>query len=466
MIDSHTLEMPDLHDGAPWGRDRVDLERYAIASSWSRVESARDLLTFPSAAWLREGHRQIVEAIRSLLVDRAEINDLAVGFRLSEMAPKAMRDYQDVHNLYAHNLVSVDSVQPYAIQRLREEYSWQAAYYLLAEGARGIRSGQFPDWLRSIQTKLASLAPDSKTTARTFDEVYLERIDQRLSKQVDEGSPTQIKTLDRCLGGGLKPGWMVLIVGAPGTGKTVLGFQLALNQSAHNLGVAFFQLEMSAEEMADRAIAMTTGREIEQLSKEDLKAARVNAPYLRNLRLYDDGYSLQEWESAIDAHMYRHPETSSVITDYAGLLQQHTAKTNAVNAASEVSAACKRLAKRHGIAKVVLQQPSRQYTLDKAPSLSHIRDSGKFEQDAHVILFIHYPHKFDRTMPENYTQVHVLKNRGGKAGAIIHLEWTPGAYTMRQWSGDLPQPNAAQDAANKFRSRAQTELEDWTDMLP
>lgn len=464
---NYTAEMPELQDGSPWGRDRIELERYAICSSWSRVESARDLLTFPSAAWMREDHRLIVDAIRSLLLEGVEINDIAVGMRLQELHPRAMSSYREIHNLYAHNLVGIDSLQPYAIKRLREEYDWQTAYYVTSEMARKMRSMPFADWFREIQAKLTSLAPSSGADeVKSFDQIYLERIDQHLNKTVEEGSSTQIKALDRALGGGLKPGWMVLVVGAPGTGKTVLAFQLALNQSANDVGVAFFQLEMSAEEMADRAISMTTGREISNLSKDDLKAARVNAKYLRSLHLYDAGYSLEQWEAEVDRHVYRHGNTSTIVTDYAGLLQQHSARVNTVNAANEVSAAGKRIAKRHGVAHIMLQQPNRGYDNDKRPSLAHIRDSGKFEQDSHVILFIHYPHKFDKSIPENYTQLHVLKNRGGRSGEIIHLEWTPGAYTMRQWTGDLPIPGGSQDVAQRFRAKNDLEiLDDWTNQL-
>lgn len=453
------------------GQDRVDLERLVIGSSWSSPLEAKDLLQFPSDAWLRPPHRAIVSVLRDLLLNGDAVNDLTVGFAVREKCPEHLDAYRALHDYYASEITSMAGARKQLLRRFREMYDRQSARDALMAALQSLPKKPFAEWHGLLHQQVVALSPSTEAneSARTFDQVFLERIDARLKGVEEQRIPTRIADLDRQLKGGFLPGWMVLIVGAPGTGKTVLAFQIALNQAANDVDVVFNQLEMTASEMADRAISMTTGLEIDEITKQDLAKARVSAKYLRSLTLYDQHCSLDEYTRRNDAHIYRRPDTGVIVTDYAGLLQTHSAKANSTSAANEVSSACVSLAKRHKVAHVVLQQPSRQYTLDQKPSLAYIRDSGKFEQDADVILFIHYPRKFDKTMPENYTQLHIMKSRGAPSGGIVHLEWTPGCYTMRQWRGDPPQPNGVQDAARKIRARSDIDtetLEDWTLELP
>jgi archaellum biogenesis ATPase FlaH len=424
------------------GASRGDLERLVIASCWGSAVEAKDLLKFPTSAWMRESHRAIVDVIRRMLTEGTEINDLLVGFRLRETAPEFLEDFQAIHDYFASELGSIAGARGELLRKFREEYHCQTAWETLSTAARSMRTMPFDDWYRRTHEQFQRLAPTNgeSSKARSFDQVYLARIEARLRGDTETGTRTRIDGLDRVLKGGAKPQQMILIVGASGTGKTVLAFQIVYNQSANDDKAAFFQLEMSEKEMADRALAMSTGLDPDELSPADLRKARANAPYLRNLFLYADHVTLAEYIVQADAHMYQHPDTKVIVTDYMGLLAKHKAGANTTTALNEVSAACKNIASAHKIAHIVNQQPSRQYLFDKHPSLEHIRDSGKIVDDAHAVLFIHYPYKFDKSMPENYTQIHVLKNRGGKAGGIIHIEWTPECYIMRPWTGDLPQP--------------------------
>lgn len=56
---------------------------------------------------------------------------------------------------------------------------------------------------------------------------------------------TGVDGLDECLGGGLIPGTLTLVVGATGIGKTQLGMQFA-NQGRHQEGTRGIVFDMSA----------------------------------------------------------------------------------------------------------------------------------------------------------------------------------------------------------------------------
>src|SRR5579884_4128369 len=67
---------------------------------------------------------------------------------------------------------------------------------------------------------------------------------------------TGIPRLDRVLGGGLLPGSLVMIIGAPGTGKTVMAQQMAFYRAAEG-GAALYLTGYS--ETHDKLLSHTRG---------------------------------------------------------------------------------------------------------------------------------------------------------------------------------------------------------------
>ena len=90
--------------------------------------------------------------------------------------------------------------------------------------------------------------------------------------------------VDRVLGGGIVPGTVVLLGGAPGIGKSTLLLQLAGHLTSSGHSVLYASGEESAEQVAMRATRLGTGAEVDFLSThvlEDVVAAlRDSSPSL------------------------------------------------------------------------------------------------------------------------------------------------------------------------------------------
>src|SRR5690348_8292026 len=72
-----------------------------------------------------------------------------------------------------------------------------------------------------------------------------------------EPVPLGMAPLDRMLGGGLRPGELMLIGGAQGTGKTTLALQMARNIAASGQAyVLYVNFEHDDADMLNRLIAM------------------------------------------------------------------------------------------------------------------------------------------------------------------------------------------------------------------
>ena len=62
----------------------------------------------------------------------------------------------------------------------------------------------------------------------------------------------------------------------------------------------------------------------------------------------------------------------------------------------------------------------------KIPSLSDLRDSGRVEEDADVVLGLHRPGYYDSNADPTLLEIAVLKNRQGSVGlfkAVVKLDY-------------------------------------------
>jgi replicative DNA helicase len=164
-------------------------------------------------------------------------------------------------------------------------------------------------------------------------------------------------------------------------------------------GVAFFSLEMSADQLATRILAEQAEISSEKLRSGDIgrdEFTRLSeaSQRLADLPLYiDDTPAL-----TIDAlrmrarRLKRKNKIGLVVVDYLQLLQgSGRANDNRVNEISEISRGLKTMAKELELPVIALSQLSRavEQREDKKPQLSDLRESGSIEQDADVVMFVY-----------------------------------------------------------------------------
>jgi len=215
--------------------------------------------------------------------------------------------------------------------------------------------------------------------------------------------------------GGLHPSDLIILAGRPGMGKTSLATNIAFNAAMRlvrdreagiaddksvGAGVAFFSLEMSADQLATRILAEQSGISSENLrmgkiSHEEFRnLARASAD-LENLPLYiDDTPALTIAALRTRARrLKRQRGLGVIVVDYLQLLQGsgRQADGNRVQEISEISRGLKTLAKELQVPVIALSQLSRavEQREDKRPQLSDLRESGSIEQDADMVWFVY-----------------------------------------------------------------------------
>src|SRR3990170_2196445 len=216
--------------------------------------------------------------------------------------------------------------------------------------------------------------------------------------------------------GGLHRSDLTILAGRPGMGKTSLATNIAFSAAQRfsrdiedgidptksaGAGVAFFSLEMSADQLATRVLAEQSGISSENLrmgkiSQQDFRNLARAAGELQGLPLYIDdtpGLTIAALRARA-RRLKRQKGIGMVVVDYLQLLQgtgKNGAAENRVQEISEISRGLKQLAKELDLPVLALSQLSRavEQREDKRPQLSDLRESGSIEQDADIVLFVY-----------------------------------------------------------------------------
>ena len=217
--------------------------------------------------------------------------------------------------------------------------------------------------------------------------------------------------------GGLHHSDLLILAGRPGMGKTALATNIAFNAAKRwmddmRLGVAkdksvgakvaFFSLEMSADQLATRVLAEQSRISSEALrmgkiSKAEFSQLAAAAADLENLPLFIDdtaGLTIAGLHTRMRRLQRRqNNEIGLIVVDYLQLLQG-SAKASGdgrVQEISEISRGLKTLAKDLNVPVLALSQLSRavEQREDKRPQLSDLRESGSIEQDADIVMFVY-----------------------------------------------------------------------------
>ena len=216
--------------------------------------------------------------------------------------------------------------------------------------------------------------------------------------------------------GGLHKSDLSILAGRPGMGKTSLATNIAFACAQRFLrdqedgidpaksagaAVAFFSLEMSADQLATRILAEQSGISSENLrmgkiSQQEFRHLARAAGELQALPLYIDdtpGLTIAALRARA-RRLKRQKGIGMVVVDYLQLLSGHGQGRRTTIASRKFprsAAGLKQLAKELDLPVLALSQLSRavEQREDKRPMLSDLRESGSIEQDADIVLFVY-----------------------------------------------------------------------------
>ena len=289
----------------------------------------------------------------------------------------------------------------------------------------------------------------------------LERIQRSQMANGLTGIPSGFPSLD-AITMGWQPGNLIVIGARPGHGKTAIALNMARSAAVdHGIPTAFFTLEMTNIELADRIIGTEAGL-VSDKRKGKVKMDDEEWTYLEKVLrraakapLYIDetpGLTISEFTSKIK-RMKLEKDIKIAFVDYLQLMNVSGKETQyRAQEIGEISRQLKETAKELKIPIIALAQLNRNLmgrlnSNNGRPLLSDLKDSGSIEQDADMVLFIHRPALLGLTEgSEDIAELSIAKNRSGEmaiiklsfSGDIVKFSESLGEHAKKIKRGELP----------------------------
>ncbi len=287
---------------------------------------------------------------------------------------------------------------------------------------------------------------DSKPLHQIVQSTLKELSELRNADSDLHGVPSGIRAIDQKTGGWQRTD-LIILAARPGMGKTSFVLSVARNAAIqYDKPVAFFSLEMSSTQLAQRLFSLESGINAEKITKGDLSDDEwvklmdsIGKLETSNL-IVDDTPSLSIFDLRAKCRRLKHQyDIQMVIVDYLQLMTVGADSNKGGNREQEIayiSRSLKALAKDLNVPVIALSQLSRQ-TENRAnsnrPKLSDLRESGAIEQDADMVLFIYRPEYYhldtfeDNTPAQGLADIIFEKNRHGSTGPVrvrFHAQYT------------------------------------------
>ena len=452
-----------MHDEMmlPWSIEAESSVLGALLLNNESWDAVGDLLT--GADFYRAEHRAIFNTV-AVLVNSCKPADVVTVFESLQTAGKAEEAGGLAYiNELAQYVPSVSNIRRYA--EIVAERAMMRRLMAAADKAREIatETGLTPtERLDRCQNEFQQLASvRGKKEPRQvieFAMTMLDRVQALADGQTQPGIPTRIPTLDRLLGGGIKPGKQIVIAARPSVGKSALAMEFAYAVAEQGHPAGFLSQEMEGTELVDRLSArmgliemdnMTTGK----LTDSEWTALSDVVERLNGLPLYIDdqaGLSLGEIQAKA-RKLKRERGIKLLVLDYLQLCTPSDSKASRHHQIEEISRGLKVMAKQLDMTTVILSQLNREVEkrVGGKPTLADLKESGAIEEDADVVILL----SVDGTRENGDVLVHaeVAKNRGGKKGFVKlafsgrHQRFVETVSDAREFQGAKPRRAYSED---------------------
>lgn len=228
--------------------------------------------------------------------------------------------------------------------------------------------------------------------------------------------------------GGLQQGELIIVAARPSMGKTSFALNLTERVASKGHGVAFFSLEMSAQQVIQNMLCCRA-----QIDGQAMRKGRITDAQYRRLqeeaqRLYeapifvDDsaGLTITQLRAKCRRMKQKH-NIEMVMVDYLQLMTAGGRVENRQQEISTISRGLKGIARELSLPVIALSQLNRDVENrdDHRPRMSDLRESGAIEQDADVIILLHREEYFKPTEANaGLAQIIIAKQRNGPTGDV------------------------------------------------
>ena len=365
------------------------------------------------------------------------------------MAPPALLDLigeqkAEQHHVSGENWVA-DALSQGAVEGQRDDICTRLAGYFIGKGVdpettKAILCETFgracspPFPVREIYKCVESIdrrhvSTDGPIESQGLDRCLIEFM-KDLDKPIEKRVRTHLNSLNSRLDGGFSKGELIYLAAKAGVGKTALSLQFAYSAALDGVPTLLVSQEMLNPALTRRIVSQVSGIPASQIKRHDLGDVDLhtvieNVKTMSGLPIWmtDRARTIDDIHRICD-QMKSEVGLGFIIVDYL----QRIASRNATDVRQQIegiSNSLKSLALELKVPVLCLSAVSRLAKGQTKVTMESLRESGKLEHDADIILLL------DRGVKEIDSQLVVAKNRDGATG-LIELAFEPSNVRFRE----------------------------------
>ncbi len=401
------------------------------------VQKAMELLT--KDVFYLEANGIIFEAISNLVEKGTPIDITTVTAELDNK--KVLKQVGDVE--YLAEVVNVVPSAANVDEYIRIIEDCAIRRRLIEEATKIATDGyqstdNLSDLLDSAERRMLNVVKTRKGTEfrKIQDVLFKTQSDlEKLAQNKGEitGVASGFYDLDK-LTSGFHANELIIVAARPGMGKTAFALNLATNiANSSKKAVALFNMEMGAEQLANRMISSVgqiDGNKLRsgRLEHNDWKRVNEAISRLADTKIFMDdtpGMTIGEIRAKCRRLHSEQNGLAVIIIDYLQLISGSSRYAgNRQQEVAEISRSLKTLAMELEVPVIALAQLSRSVEGrdDKRPLLSDLRESGSIEQDADIVAFLYRESYYSKESTEdpnaNKSELIIAKHRNGPTATI------------------------------------------------
>ncbi len=480
----------------------IDLEEAVLGALMLEKDAVAAVIDMLSpAVFYKESHQSIFEAISTLFHNNEPVDILTVTNALRLMGKLEIAGGPFYITQLTSRIASSANIE-FHVGILKQKFLQRELIKISTETIRKSfeDSTDVFDLLDETESSLFSISENNlRKKAQLMPELVHKVLNQVDNARKNDGSfsgvPSGFIDLDKITGGWQRSD-LIIIAARPGMGKTAFVLSMARNIAIESKKpVAFFSLEMTADQLVARLVASEAELSASALRRGQLQNfeweqlnARISKLITAPIYI-DDTPALSLFELRAKCRRLKAQyDIDMVVVDYIQLMTAGGDRKGGGNREQEISAisrSLKSLAKELNIPVIALSQLNRSVETrsttqgSKKPQLSDLRESGAIEQDADLVLFIYRPEYYkimedeEGNTTEGKAQIIIAKHRNG-ATDEIWLQFISRFARFQDLSGlrfdalnpSLPQNTGFEQPANIIMQSRLNSMTDDNDLGP
>lgn len=280
-------------------------------------------------------------------------------------------------------------------------------------------------------------------------QLLVEELQNRANGEL-KGLPTGFLNLD-AITHGFQQSDLIVLAARPSIGKTTLALNIADYVTLiGNKTVLFFSLEMNKLQIVERSISniasiLSTNLQTGQLTPEEMaRFSKYLETTQKDKLIIDDRSALYVQDMrALTRKVQKEYGLSLVVIDHLGFVQGMG--ENETLKLGNITRELKSMARDLGVPVLVLCQLNRgvEQRNNKRPALSDLRQSGRIEEDADLVLMLYRDEYYEPTTPyKGIGELIISKHRNGAVGTL-YLTFQGQYCRFLNFTGQLPQVSSS-----------------------